>query len=335
MPAPGSILIVNDDLGLLEALRTALSPPHNVFTVQTGVEAFGILQQQPFDIVLLDCLLPDISGLMLHRALKQAYPSLLVVLMTGFGSEDVAIEALRGGAYDYVKKPISLTDLQARVENLLKCRQESRGLKPRLPWPLDPAPPHCERDPHGASIRRALAFIDRQLHAAIRLDQVAQEAGMSKFHFCRRFKGMTGLTFREFLAQRRIARAMELLRDQTRSVSQVLVDVGFKKLSHFSRAFHKLTGQPPSRYRRIVAKPGCEGSSTTFPRVSRANPGSKKQNQSSKSNSARRPIEMRHILRLWDSFALPPYSKIVGGPRIWVGPAVVNRLSSVTLLDLW
>ncbi len=252
MPAPGSILIVDDDPGLLEALRTALSPPHDVRAAPTGIEALSIVQQHPLDMVLLDYLLPDISGLVLLRVLKQAYASLLVVLMTGFGSEEVVIEALRGGAYDYLKKPISLTDIQSRVAKLLMARREARNSKPRLPWLLDPAQPRAKDGPHDASIRRAVALIDKQLHTEIRLDQVAREAGMSKFHFCRHFKHVTELTFREFLARRRIARAVELLRDQTRSVSEVYLDVGFKNLSHFSRVFLKLTGKSPSRYRRLA-----------------------------------------------------------------------------------
>ncbi len=249
---------MDDDARLLEALRTALSPPHDVLAALTGREALTIVQQHPLDMVLLDYLLPDISGLVLLRVLKQAYASLLVILMTGFGSEEVVIEALRGGAYDYLKKPISVTDLQARVEKLLMARREARDLEPRLPWLLDPTQPGAKVGPHEASIRRAVALIDKQLHTEIRLDQVAREAGMSKFHFCRHFKDVTGLTFREFLARRRIARAVELLRDQTRTVSEIYLDVGFKNLSHFSRVFLKLTGKSPSRYRLVVAESARE-----------------------------------------------------------------------------
>ena len=65
------------------------------------------------------------------------------------------------------------------------------------------------------------------------------------------FKSVTGLTFREFLTRRRIVRAIDLLRDQDRSLTDVYLDVGFKDLSHFSRVFRKVTGQSPSRFRRI------------------------------------------------------------------------------------
>jgi len=265
MAVPGNILIVDDDPGVLEALRTALSPPHQVHTARTGMEALSIVQQRVPDMVLLDYVLPDVSGLAVLHALKQAHPTLLVILMTGFGSEDVAINALRRGVRDYLKKPISLTDLRVRVEKLLEARRRSEDLSPRDQWSIDSVQTRVENGPYDASVRRAIAFIDKQLHREIRLDHVAREAGMSKFHFCRHFKDATGLTFREFLARRRIARAVELLRDQTRSVSDVYLDVGFKNLSHFSRVFLKLTGRSPSRYRLIVGDPAREDASPKSP----------------------------------------------------------------------
>ncbi len=255
MPAPGSILIVDDDPGLLQALSTALSPPHEVRTARTGVEALSIVQQRVPDIVLLDYVLPDVSGLAVLHALKQAYPILLTVLMTGFGSEDVAIKAFRGGVRDYLKKPISLTDLRVRVEKLLEVRRRPENLSPRDQWSIESVPTRVKDGPYDVSVRRAMDFIEKQLHGEIRLDHVAREAGMSKFHFCRHFKCVTGLTFREFLARRRIALAVELLRDKTRSVSDVYLDVGFKNLSHFSRVFLKFTGKSPSRYRQFPGEP--------------------------------------------------------------------------------
>lgn len=61
---------------------------------------------------------------------------------------------------------------------------------------------------------------------------------------------MTGLTFREYLARRRIARAKELLRDKGRTITDIFRDVGFKDMTHFGRVFKKLEGQLPSEFRR-------------------------------------------------------------------------------------
>jgi len=253
MPAPsGRILIVDDEPLVLEALATALSPPHHVITARSGLAALEIAGQQPPEIVLLDYVLPDVSGLVIARMLRQCFPRLHVILMTGFGSEDVCLEAFRGGVQDYLKKPIALGDLLARVASLLSSQpRPDRPAFPSRDGAIQPALPG-ERGSRNGGVQRAVAFIDAHLDADLCLDQVAREAGMSKFHFCRHFKSDTGLTFREFLAQRRIARAAELLTKGDRSVSQVYLDVGFKDLSHFGRVFRKITGQPPSRYRRLA-----------------------------------------------------------------------------------
>ncbi len=252
MPAAsGRILIVDDEPLILEALTAALAPPHEVLRARTGSDAVELLRHQPLDLVLLDYVLPDVSGIAILRAIKQFFPQVLVMLITGFGSEDIAVEAFRAGARDYLRKPISLRDLLTRVEALLAGRQPAG--EPGSPDFLgaNPASPDASPRSFCASFQRAIAFIEAHLDWPLSLKQVAREAGMSKFHFCRRFKDATGLTFREYLVRRRVARALGLLLDRDRSVSQVYLDVGFKDLGHFSRTFRKLTGQPPSRYRRL------------------------------------------------------------------------------------
>ncbi len=252
MPAPsGRILIVDDEPLILEALSAALAPPCEVVRARTGSAAVELLGHQPLDLVLLDYVLPDVSGLAILRATQQVCPQVLVMLITGFGSEDIAVEAFRAGARDYLRKPIRLQDLLTRVEALLAGRQPVDEPGSAVFLGANLASPDAGPGSFGASFQRAIPFMEAHLDWHLSLEQVARQAGMSKFHFCRYFKKSTGLSFREFLVRRRVARALELLLNRKRSVSQVSLEVGFKDLGHFSRAFRKLTGQPPSRYRRL------------------------------------------------------------------------------------
>ncbi len=251
----GRILIVDDEPLILEALSAALAPPCEVVRARTGSAAVELLGHQPLDLVLLDYVLPDVSGLAILRAIKQVSPEVLVMLMTGFGSEDITVEAFRAGVQDYLRKPISLQDLLTRVEALLVGRQPAGEPPSPIFLGTEPASPDAGPIPFGGSYQRVIAFMEAHLNGPLSLERVAREAGMSKFHFCRHFKCVTGLTFREFLARRRIALAVELLRDKTRSVSDVYLDVGFKNLSHFSRVFLKFTGKSPSRYRQFPGEP--------------------------------------------------------------------------------
>lgn len=255
MSRSGTILIVDDDPCLSETLRAALEPPYEIFSTGTGLAALDVVTQRTPDLILLDNVLPDISGLTILRTLRRLSPSIPVILMTGFGSEDTAIEALRAGARDYLKKPIGLWDLLGRVEAVLAPRQSFDRPPSQIGQSPEPSWPAADHLPSPAGVQRAIAFIEGHLPTPLSLDQVAREAGMSRFHFCRRFKRATGLTFREFLARRRIARAIELLRERNCSVTEVYLDVGFKDISHFARVFRRLTGKRPSSFRLTSGGP--------------------------------------------------------------------------------
>jgi YesN/AraC family two-component response regulator len=252
-PAKGRrrILIVDDDPAVLEALSTALAPHFHIVTARTGAEALEALGQHLLDLVLLDNVLPDITGLMILGIIKRYLPSLPVVLVTGYGSEEVSVQAFRGGARDYLKKPVQVGELVARVDQILTARRRAGEVAGADPCSDTETATADQEGFSDNNLRRALAFIEAHLHTHLSLEKVAREAGMSKFHFCRQFKTAMGMSFREFLARRRIDRASVLLRDQKRTVTEVYLEVGFKDLSHFGRVFRRVTGQPPSRFRLL------------------------------------------------------------------------------------
>lgn len=257
MASAGTILVVDDDPGVREALETALSSRYQVQTAATASDALDALAAHPFDLILLDYRLPDLPGTSVPQAIKRFFPSTLVILMTGFGTEDVAVQALRGGARDCIRKPVDFRDLHSRIAALLALRRAemTRRLNPYVcradpaaPWPPSDLEPQATE--LGRAILKALRYMDEHLDSGLRLAEVARAAGMSKYHFCRRFKASTGLCFREYLARKRIARAKELLKDGDRSITDVFREVGLKDMTHFSRVFKKLEGKLPSELRR-------------------------------------------------------------------------------------
>ena len=114
------------------------------------------------------------------------------------------------------------------------------------------------------ALRRARDLIDRGYADALDLDDMAREAGYSRFHFARAFATAYGETPRAYLTRRRIERAKTLLRTANLSVTEICVLVGFSSLGSFSARFRSLVGQSPSAYRDdAVARagvppiPGC------------------------------------------------------------------------------
>jgi DNA-binding NtrC family response regulator len=109
---PGRILVVEDRESLRRMLARALQQEgYEVETAAGGGPALALLRGRPFDLVLTDLMLPDLSGLEVLRASREAQPRTPVVVMTGFGTVASAVEAMKLGAQDFLEKPVELDDL--------------------------------------------------------------------------------------------------------------------------------------------------------------------------------------------------------------------------------
>lgn len=111
---------------------------------------------------------------------------------------------------------------------------------------------------------RARDAMDRAYAQPIDVPALARVAHVSQAHFSRQFRGTFGETPHRYLQRRRVERAMELLRETTRPVTEICFDVGFNSLGTFSRTFREIVGVPPSSYRTRLAAdraptrvPGC------------------------------------------------------------------------------
>ena len=119
------ILIVDDDTALLEALPDAIALRMNGITIDTCETAPGALdkiQQTDYDVIVTDIKLPGMDGLELLDEIKLLRPGTPTVLITGHGERDLAVRALRGGAYDFVQKPIDRDYFVASLERAIQVR---------------------------------------------------------------------------------------------------------------------------------------------------------------------------------------------------------------------
>jgi DNA-binding NtrC family response regulator len=132
-----NILVVDDDRETRELLQEVLSEEgYNVVTSSSGEEALEVGKQECFDVIISDMKLgPDLSGLDVLRAYKAIQPEAEVILITAFGTMETAIEALKGGAFDYLAKPFKVDELIVQVGRALENRnliRENRDLKRQL-----------------------------------------------------------------------------------------------------------------------------------------------------------------------------------------------------------
>ena len=135
-PQRTNILIVDDDKSVTDSLRMILTGAgFQVLTAQNFAEAVTILRDTQFDLVLTNLSLPDATGIELITYIKREAPETELILMTGHGSVDITIEAIKRGAYYYLEKPYSLDRLYTLVDRALEhatLKRENQNLRRTL-----------------------------------------------------------------------------------------------------------------------------------------------------------------------------------------------------------
>jgi two-component system KDP operon response regulator KdpE len=121
------ILVIDDDQSLLRALRLGLeSGGHQVVTASNGEQGISLAALKSPDVVVLDIGLPDVDGLEVCQRIRQ-WSDVPIIILSATGAEDRKIAALNGGANDYVTKPFSMGELEARLRVVLRPRRSDTG----------------------------------------------------------------------------------------------------------------------------------------------------------------------------------------------------------------
>ena len=132
----GSLLVVDDDRHIQMAMADYLrSLGHRIETASTCEEAIERMDEFPFEVVVCDVNLPDKDGFELLQWARQNAPESAVILLTGFGTIESAVEAIRMGAFDYLTKPVIDEELNLSIERAIGQRQileENKSLKAQL-----------------------------------------------------------------------------------------------------------------------------------------------------------------------------------------------------------
>jgi len=136
------ILIVDDEEAVRFFIADALSRAGwEVHEAGSGEAALAALSEQPFDVMLLDLRMPGMGGLTVMRQAKERWPEVMIIIMTAYASLDSAIEAVRQGALDYLRKPCSVDDILSCV-NRAMAKKEAQARKIQVsadPVPAAPA----------------------------------------------------------------------------------------------------------------------------------------------------------------------------------------------------
>jgi len=219
------VLIIDDDPHIAETMVAALKDRYQVHVATDDREGLAILRRHPIDLLLLDVRLRSSDGLEALGRLR-AVRHFRVLVLTGYGSEEVLLRALRAGVDDYMDKPFNVFELQARVAALL-------GDMPKDAGPL--------RKAHDILLHRF-----DEPHTSISL---ARAVGLSTSHLRRCFKAAFGRTPMAYLERVRMEEAVQLMKDGVLSIKEVARKVGYRDANNFSTAFKRVYGSPPQSHR--------------------------------------------------------------------------------------
>lgn len=123
------VLIVDDDPALLDALPVAIklrAPGVQVDTCDAGLAALDLIDRVDYDVIITDIKMPGLDGLSLLNRIAERRPETPTILISGHGEHDLTIQALRGGAYDFIQKPIDRDYFMASLDRALQANELRR-----------------------------------------------------------------------------------------------------------------------------------------------------------------------------------------------------------------
>jgi two-component system response regulator YesN len=234
---PRAILIVEDDQALYDVIALVLRDAFLVRQATTAGEVLQILDRDPIALVMLDHRLPDGTGFEVLASIRALHPDVPVIMLTGYGSEQLCRAAFKLGVADYLPKPFHLFELEGSIR---------RALAPGSADPASPEPATGAVDPR---VQKAALLVQHRYWDRLSLRRLAHDVGISAHRLSRRFHEVMGVSFRAYLLRVRLERAKRMLSQGTASITEVAQAVGFGDLPRFDKLFKRDTGVTPSTYR--------------------------------------------------------------------------------------
>jgi DNA-binding NtrC family response regulator len=122
---PVKILIVDDEKDFVEMFSLRLTRQgEKVSTAYSGQDALDLLEKTAIDVVILDIRMPGMDGIETLKKIKASHPLVEVIMLTGHGSTETAVEGMKEGAFDYLMKPADFEDISKKLANAWKRKDE-------------------------------------------------------------------------------------------------------------------------------------------------------------------------------------------------------------------
>lgn len=229
------ILVVDDDERFKDEFREAFEE-YEIIDASNGEEALEMLRKpNEIALIFLDVMMPGLCGTEVLKEIRKLAPEIDIIIITGHGTKDVVVEALRGRANEYIEKPLDIDKTREIIERTL---EENRG----------------RGDLNSLDVRgkmeRVKRFIEINCYKKVSLKDAAEAICLSPKYLSRIFKQVTGVGFSEYKLEIKIKKAKELLKMTGYNIGQISDKIGYQNLESFIKIFKKLTGYTPAQYRK-------------------------------------------------------------------------------------
>ena len=261
------ILIVEDNDELRNYLSQTLSEEYFVQVCSNGKEALTIIPEYKPELVISDIMMPEMRGDELCQAIKNNIETshIPVILLTALNNEKDILSGLQIGADEYVVKPFNIGILKANVANLLANRALLRSKFANLDLndeENDEDCINCSQDIDWKFIANVKKNVEDNIdNPALTVDVLCSLMGMSRTSFYNKLRALTDQAPGDYIRLIRLKRAVQLLKEDTHSITEIAEMTGFSDAKYFREVFKKHYNVSPSQYgkaKKAVSKEGGE-----------------------------------------------------------------------------
>lgn len=222
-------------------------------------DAFEILESFQPDLIISDIQMPGMDGLTMCRKIRENYPHIQIIILTGYDEKEYLKEAIDIGVVSFVEKPLSLTVLRRAVEkarNNIRERfpvaaYEEENKEAEIKTAEDAGEGSPDNDEKNTlAVKRAKKYIeDHYWQEDLSLKIISDQVYLTPQYLSTLFKNATGQTVGQYMSDYRIEQAKRMLSDPSYKLYQISELVGYKDANYFTRLFKKKTGITPMEYR--------------------------------------------------------------------------------------
>jgi DNA-binding response OmpR family regulator len=242
------LLIVEDNEKLLNSMTALFEDYFDITEAVNGKMGLEKARLNTPDVIISDIMMPEMNGYELTEALKsnQRTSHIPIILLTALGEDERRIEGYNHGADDYLVKPFKFDVLLARVNNLLKTREQLQRIYDKT------VPINHEfgvKDPILSHMEALLVNHFRFRNFTI--PKIAEHMNMTTPKLEREVKRLTGMTPIQYINDFRLHKAKALLLAEDLSIFEVSHAMGFRSLSYFGKAYKEKFGIAPSKTKEV------------------------------------------------------------------------------------